>query len=324
MVKYNMPIVIFSNETHIIDGTVMNPIDINFIEIGAAVTSALSAILSFVIVVSILWSEKTRVEGFNLYLILNLVPDSTINTFLFIMRVINFVDGERSAPYQCILGSIFTITWTVTNLWINVLIVYEIHQMLQHSHQARRFKPSSCPVVLRRVSIVYVLSIIIAMLGTINTRPFLDVRLDAIHCTPKLFGTDSTIIGYTISALAAVVPCVYIIYTTLTVYRKKLLPPSGTSRFLAMYFLRIAFVATFLTIIIFITQLFDTVNIYMVLIAAQSIFVSVMTLSKHDINAAIIDTLWCCGDFELLRKSDKKISKTDPTRTASNLTSSAV
>ena len=75
--------VVFYNGTHVQDGTDMMPVYIDFWDIFASVISALSAIICFVVVGSVLWSKKIQVKGFNLYLVLLLVPDVCYNLYYF-------------------------------------------------------------------------------------------------------------------------------------------------------------------------------------------------------------------------------------------------
>lgn len=290
-----MPAVVFYNGTHVQDGPDnFAPAEINFLEISASVLAALSAILCFVVISSILWSTKTRVEGFNLYLVFHLVPDVCYNLLHIAHRVIKMRYGVYQFPFQCIIINIFGTTYTSINFWMNVLIAHEIYQILDNSHQARRFKPSSSGVVLRRVSIVYVLTIILAILGTVNTKPLYDVRLDSRSCVAKPYDTKSTVISYTILSLITVIPCMYLIYITYIVHKKKLLPPSGKHRFIALYFFRIAFVAVFITVTCLVTIAFGRVYIYAILLTIEGIIVSSMSLTKNDVHAAVLDTFCCC------------------------------
>jgi len=299
--------VVFYNGTHVQDGTDMMPFDIDFWDISGSVISALSVIICIVVVGSVLWSKKIQVNGFNLYLVLLLVPDVCYNLYYFTHRLIRMQYDVYPFPSQCIMGSIFTYAYTSINFWINVLIAHEIYQMLQDSHQGRRSKPSR-GVVLRRVSIVYVLSIILAILWTVNTKPFYDVRLDSRLCTPKPHDTMSSAICYTMISLITAIPCIYIIYITHKVHKRKLLPPSGQSRFIALYFLRISFVTATITCILFITFKFDRIDLFFTLISIEGILVSLMSLQKYDVHEAVIDTCRCCCNGTLFWKRGEEES----------------
>jgi len=288
-----MVFVQFNNGTHIQDEpdpSPNHPIELYIY----SVISFLSFFSCSGVVGSVIFSKKTRVEGFNLYLVFLLVPDIFLNVWVVIEIINSFIINEYPTRHQCIIGNMSIFTYLASNTWMNVLVGYEVFQMLQHSHQARRFKPSSPGVVIRRTLIVYLLSIIAGLLLTFNSDPLLNTSMDSKTCFPKCENELCEIIQSLILFLTSLIPVVYLIYITCVVYRKKLLPPAGKSRFLTQYFLRISFISVLSLISIIVSVVFST-NYSVYFCSLLGIIVAVLSLGKRDVKAAVKDIFCCCS-----------------------------
>lgn len=289
-----MSFIVFYNGNHTQDGPNTRQLnsDYDFIII-VLILSFICATFCFIVVCSVLCSGKTRVDGFNLYLVFLLVPDVCQSIMQIIVRSVSLKNNIYYVKNQCIIGCFIMNAYIGSNLWMNVLVAHEIFIMLKHTNQGKRFKPSSPKVVLCRVSIVYSLSIVMAILLTFNTKPLLDTRIDSEHCNPRFYGVRTIVCGYFLVGLAYCSPPMYLIYITFVVYKKNLLPPTGKSRFLALYFLRITIVAIIFTIIAILTSLDDIAEGLIILVALQGIFVSLMSVAKNDIYDAVMGA-FCC------------------------------
>jgi len=297
-----MPLVVFFNGTHVTDGVNPSPIDRSYTH-ATFVLAIISSIVCFTVICSVLWSKKTRVEGFNIYLVFLLVPDVFFNIWCAVISKINLNAGVfPSVSILCVISSITLASYVTANLWMNALVASEVYRMLQHSHQARRFEPSTPCKVMRRVLIVYAASILLSMFLTFNTKPLLDTRLDSNRCNIGFYDSHSLIVGYLLVVTAVVPPSIYLIYVTCVVYKNKLLPPAGTSRFLALFFLRISLAALFLTIMALATVALRSVKLLLPFLVVQGIIVSLLSLGKHDVRAAMMDTL-CCYRFTTITDS---------------------
>lgn len=296
---------VYYNGTHFQDrGDVIPfPIYSNHLAIWSLVMHGLATSMCSIVIASILWSKKTQVQGFNLYLIFNLVPDLWCNLYKFITRLFKFGLGVPldSYPYPCLIGTITIVSYVLMNLWVNALAVYEVYQMLQYTHQCRRFNPTPSGVIIRRVFIIYGASVIAAILLTLNTKPFLDIRIHPDSCTPSSYGIQSCAIAYTLLVLFTVIPWSFIIYVVLKIRKNSLLPSSGKCRFLALYFLCIAFVASTITTTVIVTKATKKSVEFLIVLSAQSILVSLMSMKKKDIHDAVFDTC-----FSLCRSNEKR------------------
>jgi len=289
-----MPLIVYYNGTHYQDGPDTSPIDHRNFFISIVILAAVSAISCAVVIGSVLWSKKASASGFNLYLIFLLIPDLLFNIRQCIVNILILKAGVFPLKYHCMIGAFTTVSYVMINLWMNVLIAHEVYQMLQHSHQAKRYKPSSPRIVFCRVSIVYIISIIFSMLTLFNT-PLIDGRLDSKNCIPTFFGSgfESFIARYAINVLAHFLPCIYLIYIAVIVRKNNLLPPGGKSRFLALFFFRVAIITVCFTATGLMVILVDSLYIFLVITIIQGILVSLTSLQKEDIYAAVKDTFFC-------------------------------
>ena len=319
-----MNLVVYYNGTHIKDGMESIPITINPLDILLLIMLGLGTIICLIVITSILWSKKARVEGFNLYLIFYLIPDTCFNLQQFIIKLISVISGIWPFPSTtiCTLSPIVAAIYVIINLWMNVLIAYNTFKLLQYSHQGKRYHPSSRQVVFRRVGIVYTLATIIGVLYATNMRGFYDVRIDSRTCVTRLNGRLSYIVYYTVAFLCLITPCLYLLYVAFSVHKNKFLPTiSSKTRFLALYFFRIAFIACGLTIT---SLILVGLNIYHevfpFVMTTQSIFVSLIAVTKNDIHEAIIDSFCCRLKLSSFDRTDRVsiVSNTDPLSTLPN------
>lgn len=269
------------------------------------VIHGIGAIMCTTVIASILWSKKAVANGFNIYLIFNLIPDLCGDLYRFTTRLLisRFRISALSFPYPCLLAMIISYSHVVTNLWINALTINEVYKLLQHSRQGKRFNPCPRRIIIRRVLLIYGASVLVATLFTLNTKPFLDIRIHPDTCTPTPYGKLTSATSYTISGLFTCIPCFYIIYAGLMVRRNGLLPPSGKCRFIALYFSWIAFISCFLAIMVVVITITQTSAELLMIISIQSIIVCLISITKKDIRDAVFDTCFCGCCFKVVGKS---------------------
>lgn len=286
-----MRLVQFFNGTHILDAVDSSPIN-RGIDISKLIVSSISAVSCSVIIASLILSKRTRVEGFNLYLVFLLLPDMCFNVWQLITTIVTLNSGYYPSVSICISTSIMYLQYMSSNLWMNVLVTHEIFNLLGRRHADENEAPKSNRVVMRQVFLVYVISVTVAVMLTCNT-PLLDMRINSKSCQPSAHSTVGKIFVYIWLACTGVLPSIYLIYITYVVRTKRLLPNSGKFRFLAQYFMRIAIISFIFTIII---PLVMSINIRFYLgifMLLQGFIVSLMSLAKEDIRKAVKDTMRC-------------------------------
>jgi hypothetical protein len=290
-----MALVQFYNGTHIQSDTDPSSQQNWVMLICYLVVSVLSLIACSVVVGSVIYSKKTRVKGFNLYLVILLVPDICFNAITTVDMMEAFIVGSWPRKHQCVLGIISIYSYIGMNSWINVFVSKEIFQMLTTSNQVRRFNPSPRDKVLRNAAIVYLVSITFGVLLTVNTKPIIGTVLDSKTCYPRCQDDLCESIRLVIVLFIAVVPTCCLIYFTFVVYKRELLPPAGKSRFLSIYFLRITILSLLFALAIIIALVVDIGgDLLGFFCVCQGFLVSLLSYSKRDVKSAINDT-FCCN-----------------------------
>lgn len=156
---------------------------------------------------------------------------------------------------------------TGANAWLNAVIAREIHKMLRCSHHRQRYFPPKRRVVALHAIVVYLWAAVVASLGIIpggGVLPMTTLRLGA-GCTPVEYNTASTIFFFTLYLpLFCLIPVTYVLYVAFDVFRKKLLPLTGKTRELAIYFFRLIaiFVFMWLPTLIFVFFAGSELNIW--------------------------------------------------------------
>lgn len=289
-----MELVMFSDGTHIMDEMETRPEIIGVSGILTSIVLGLGAIACFVVITSILWSDRTCSKGFNLYLIFHLIPDACFNLFRCIALVMRELSGK--SRFLCAMNPIITTFFVIANSWMSALIVYETYQLLQYSHQARRYHPSSRRVVLLRVAIVYVLTIMVGLFTVIDKRPFYHGLIDSRTCVIIPQGEKNRTMNLAFFFLVVIIPFLYTLCTTILAYKNKLLTTQFSStRFLLLYFLWIAQMACGLPSMALVVMNSNSHTlVFSFIVSLQSIFVSSIAVSKDDIHEAVVETFCCC------------------------------
>ena len=96
------------------------------------------------------------------------------------------------------------------------------------------------------------------------------------------------------------IPYIYVMYVAYDVYKRKLLPPRGYRKELAVYYFKIVFVVLFIWMpfLVFFVALRGRVHPWVVWAAgslahSQTLISSLLACQKHDIRSAVLE-FWCC------------------------------
>lgn len=267
-------------------------------------------LLASVTLLAILRYRKTRSEPFNMYLVFLLFPDAFANLVFFIAYV-NF-SQEYYLGGLSRTGCTFWIwTWFfyyACNLWLNVLVAFEVHHLVTRSRKYRRYKPPTFKKILLWSTGIYCFAILWAVWFVIEEpwSPF--TMTDPDYC----YGEYKSPQGGPISSLASnlilffsfLLPVVYVVISCIRIRIQKLLPHKGRTRVIFMYFHRIVivFCCCYLPSAILSIQglvLPDTIMadwVWVVidtLIPIQAIVTFGLILSKPDVSKAIRSLLLC-------------------------------
>ena len=211
----------------------------------------LVGILSLIVGISIITSRNARKNPFNLYLVYLSIPDFSFSCLCGITCLLNAINEEYLSEWMCNFQSWYVVFGIGSNAWINACVTRELHQMLCSSGRFRRYCPPSRGYVTLQALAVYLFNACLGIWGTIDAPnwPFYTEVRTGLACLPIFPDKKSSIyFGAVFLPLFVGLPSFYIIYVTVDVWRRGLLPPSGRRRLLAIYFARLILVFYFMWI----------------------------------------------------------------------------
>eukprot|EP00566_Odontella_aurita_P018527 CAMPEP_0113528458 /NCGR_PEP_ID=MMETSP0015_2-20120614/1856_1 /TAXON_ID=2838 /ORGANISM="Odontella" /LENGTH=332 /DNA_ID=CAMNT_0000426993 /DNA_START=253 /DNA_END=1251 /DNA_ORIENTATION=+ /assembly_acc=CAM_ASM_000160 len=154
--------------------------------------------------------------------------------------------GRYYSEAMCEWQSWYCVFGFTANMWMNMTVASNLHDMLRTTSIGRRYEPPKCGRVCREAAAVYVYASFMASWTLIPERAEVPIRNDAlggVACLPAEYSLGSTLFFWLLfMPLMMGVPIVYIAWVCYDVYMRGLLPRSGRNRFLALYFLRLVFV----------------------------------------------------------------------------------
>lgn len=265
--------------------------------IPVSIISGISFLASCILIGGILSSSTAREQGYNLYVVFIAIPDAAFNAFHFIWYS-QFIAGVPIvSPKARFIGvGIVHFLYGVTNGLINALLVYNIQHMLKSVNALRRVSPPTPYTVVLQVGTVYASSVILGVFfGLVNL--WYNTRTG-----PSFFHTKESFDAVVMLVIIplAFVPQAYVFVVASRLLCGKLLPRSGRTRVLALYFLRqmgVYFVTSILAFMINLYYLYSgSVIFYTIsyclfhLGGTLSVFVA---LTKPDVEVAIMGLLFC-------------------------------
>ena len=202
----------------------------------------------------VLWSivrePLVRSRVFNQYLIYLMIPDVLYTGLCAIWCAILKSQGGFMHPAFCAVQSFYLIGAVAANSWLNAIIVWEIHRLLNAAHKQRPYVPTTSRAAARRSIAIYIFSLLVASLGlwkpwTVDT-PLENVIPHRINnsrgfvCVPMPYDKKSTLFFFlAFFPLFNGIPLLYSVGVALDVCLRRKLPTQGPKRELALYFFRI-------------------------------------------------------------------------------------
>ncbi|KAG7339581.1 hypothetical protein IV203_025079 [Nitzschia inconspicua] len=262
--------------------------------VAASLWSALCVITFIacsILIVAILSSKKARSQGYNLYLVFLAVPDALFNIFSFGRNIVNITGNQLSSP----MGStVHALEWfhTAANMWLNALIIYQIHCMLLKARKFVRTPPPSVKQVLLQVGAVYFFAALWAAWSLV-----------LLLQGSNIF-SNTNAAWLTSKSLMCGPPFLYTIVACADVWRKQLLPTNGRTRVLSLYFFRVVlvFLLTWVPFLILVdVTYYKTASLWMLGLAyyfasLQGLLSVIVAVGKPDIKRAVLNLLLCRPD----------------------------
>lgn len=178
---------------------------------------------------------------FNWYLLFISIPDFLAAFFCFWTCVLSIQKGEYFGEAMCGFQS-FYLTWAFTsNTWLNARIVYEIHKLLRFSNIRKRYVPPTKKDVKIQAAGVYLYSLFWAILAGFNFKgfPMESGNHRGFACYP--IDTEGSV-WFTLGVympLTILIPSFYAVVAMLHIWKRKLLPPAGRRRRIALFLIRV-------------------------------------------------------------------------------------
>ena len=210
-----------------------------------ATVNAVVAISCLILLVSMLRSPKVREQSFNLYLVAITFPDFVMSFMCLLTCAMSASSATYFSESMCGFQSWYLVWAIASNCWVNAVISHQVHKMLKISHNRGRYNPPTRVYVMKQAGCVYVYA---AFLASISAWAIPGVPLESgsyrgFVCFPKTYDTASTIVFWLVFCpLYLFIPAFYVLWCAADIWRKKMIPPVGRRRALAIYFLRIVFV----------------------------------------------------------------------------------
>ena len=196
------------------------------------------------ILVGFLSSKNVRSRSFNVYLIYLMIPDSAYSTLCGIVCLLHALNGSQIASL-CNFQMMFIVWGVGSNMWLNAAVTHQLYTMLKSSNDINKYKVPTTKYVTVQSLVVYVSMLFLGTWGLIEAQqwPHYVASTSGLACLPLEQDWRSSIFFWLVFfPLFGGAPITYIGYVSFVIWRKKLLPPKGKRRLLAIYFGRIVVV----------------------------------------------------------------------------------
>ncbi|CAJ1953214.1 unnamed protein product [Cylindrotheca closterium] len=203
-----------------------------------------ASILCLFVFVSIMSNPKTRTNAFNLYVGFMIFPDSLYAMTMGFLYLSKALGLPLFPPYE-VTVYVYFLNFLV-NFYSNGVVVHEINKLIQQSNNRQRTQLPDISRVYKQMAAVYLYGVFLA------TWAILPVSWSLYHIIDqdKGEGDLGSPPGGPVSRLAAIaiaygsviIPTGYVIYVSIRVWRKKLLPRKGKTRTLSLFFMRVIIV----------------------------------------------------------------------------------
>ncbi|KAL3941325.1 MAG: hypothetical protein SGBAC_004299 [Bacillariaceae sp.] len=211
-----------------------------------AVISLITSLIHFFFLYALLRKEKIRQSSYNVYIIFLILPDAFVNfTSHGLFNGFVALNGGNDVFPP---GYYYVDVWSWffyynANCFLNGVVAYEINNLVLRSYARKRTNPPSLSRVYKQVAAVYLLA---TMAGLVMVVPYpwaLYTITDSLKGKGEMGGevfdeTTATGIGFGFMLL----PMVYVVIVRIRIWWRDLLPKSGRTRTLSLFFMRIIIV----------------------------------------------------------------------------------
>lgn len=187
--------------------------------VSSTVLSAVVIIPLSVLIASILMSPKARSDSFNLYIVFVSIPDWIFNVGSVIINSIWLAGVEMPLETYNSKEYFLVGACSLVNIFISIIICYELHNMVMHTHRCERTNPPSRRRIYVQCGVAFGLAF-------------------GLQVVFFLTGAKQIYLGYTI-VLLGFCSIGYILWAFCRMRKTGMLSIRGRSRFLALYFGRI-------------------------------------------------------------------------------------
>lgn len=205
-----------------------------------------SSVCAVIFVAAILMNPKVRSVSYNVYLVLLVIPDFFLNFSLMIIAILKVEeDGTFGAQWTHAI-IFFTVFYYIANFWLNGIIAHQMYYLVKKSYRRVKVSPPSTKTVYMQGTVIYILSGLISLWCALQV-PWSPMSSSSEDNGKFVFrspdgGVFTKIGTYIFMATIIVGPTVYVLYVAMMMRCKKLLPKSGRTRVISLYFFRILFV----------------------------------------------------------------------------------
>jgi hypothetical protein len=209
-----------------------------------ATVNGLVAAACLIFIVALLRSRELLQKTFNLYVLFIAVPDFVASFFCLMTCAMSATISEFFSEAMCGFQA-FYLCWAFTsNAWINAVITFQIHKLLRDSNVRRHYKPPTTKSATKHAIVVYIFAIVMGLLNAffIPWLPHESHLYYGFACFGMEYDRASTFFFWLVFIpLMMGIPILYATYVVFNIWRRKLLPPIGRRRALAIFLLRLVF-----------------------------------------------------------------------------------
>lgn len=210
---------------------------------GWAVLAFLGAFFAGSLFIAIVSSRRTRSRPFNFYILTLTIPDFVFNLSCGVTCTLNAAFVRYFGEGMCKFQGFYCVFGIGSNLWIGAIISYEIHKMLRFSSVRRRYFPPPMSKIKKQIAVVYAICTAFGLLGLVD-KPWFPFHYRAsgggAACVPLEIDKRSTIFFWAFFIpFYAGIPFLFVFVVFADIIKRKLLPPKGRRRLLALYFFKI-------------------------------------------------------------------------------------
>ena len=205
-----------------------------------------NGLFSFLIFLSVVTNKRAREKPFNLYLIYLMVPDFVFSLLCGTTCLLNALKGAYWSHSMCNFQQFYVVFGIGANAWINAIIAYQLHMILEHSKSRRRYIIPSTRQVTVHAMAVYLWCIFLGCWGLVDTEnfPFHSGQASGLACLPLEGESKEASLFFWLCffPLFAGIPIFYVLWVCWKIFYDKLMPPPGRRRLFTIYFGRLIIV----------------------------------------------------------------------------------